>query len=146
SRILAHHQAWRSFVPVLALGALSFIAPNLSTAEIAIVSGSAPRATIVLGKNAGDLDRFAGSELQNYIERLSGVRLRQMSESEVGSLKANETILLLGAANQNEIERDLETAGSVSTKALQPEGFVLKTLTWKEHPIVVLAGADAAGT
>src|SRR5262245_3538523 len=81
SRILAHHQAWRSFVPVLVLGALSFIAPNLSTAEIAIVSGSAPRATIVLGKNSGDLDRFAGSELQNYIERLSGVRLRQMSES-----------------------------------------------------------------
>jgi len=146
ARGLAHSKTWRNFVPVLGLSTLIASAPGASAAAVPIASAGAPRATIVLGKNAGDMDRLAASELQNYLEKLSGVRIKQISEPEFGSLPAKEAILLLGATNQNEIERDLESAGSVNTSGLKPEGFVLKTLTWKEHPTFVVAGADPAGT
>src|SRR5882724_1020906 len=103
------------------------VATSISAATIPIAVNGAARSTIVLGKNAQDLDRLAASELESYIEKLSGVRIKQISETEVGSLAANETILLLGAENQNGIERDLEASGNLKTSGLKPEGFVLET-------------------
>jgi hypothetical protein len=135
-----------SFRRVFMVCSLSLIFISISAAAVPIVSNEAAHATIVLGNNAADLDRLAASELQNYIEKLSGVRIKQVSEAEVNSVAVGETILLLGGTKQNGIERDLEASGTLKTTELKPEGFVLKTLTWKEHPLVVVAGVDPAGT
>jgi hypothetical protein len=133
-----------AFGQIVAVCSLSLIFPSISTATVPIASNGTAHSTIVLGNNAGDLERLAASELQNYFEKLSGVRIKQISETEVSTVAANETILLLGGANG--IARDLEASGALKISGLKPEGFVLKTLSWKEHPLVVVAGADSGGT
>ncbi|HTL55287.1 MAG TPA: alpha-glucuronidase family glycosyl hydrolase [Candidatus Limnocylindrales bacterium] len=139
---LAHSKTWRIFT-VLALASL---VSSVTAETVPIDSGGVSHAVIVLGKDAGPLDRLAASELRSYIEKLSGAQVKQSSETDVESVAKEDTILLLGGSGQNGISRQLADNGTLSTTGLKPEGFVLKTITWKEHPTVVVAGADAAGT
>jgi hypothetical protein len=131
---------------VLAICITGLLGGPIGAASIPIAVNGAARTTIVMGKNADNLERRAGSELQTYLERLTGVTIKQVNETDLGSIDKNATLLLLGETNQSEIVRDLAAGGSLQTSGLKPEGFVLKTLSWKEHPTLFVVGADSAGT
>jgi len=115
-------------------------------AAVSLVAQGQPRAVVVIGKGTGDLTRLAASELESYVGQLSGARLPQITDTDAASRPGTEALLLLGGADQNQIVRELVRAGALSVSNLKKEGFVLRTLTWKDHPAVVVAGADDAGT
>lgn len=130
----------------IVLMALSLSWPRCEGAEVVLVTGGQPRASIVAGQAAGSLTRLAATELQSYVRQLSGARLPELKPTEALSRAAGETIILLGSAEQNPMVRELAEAGELKLAGLKQEGFVLKTLTWKKRPTVVVAGADDAGT
>lgn len=114
-------------------------------AAIPLVSDGQPTAAIVTAENAGELTRLATSELQNYLEQLSGARLPLVPESELVSRSATEPILLVGTAEQNRLLRELIADSALNPSGLKPEGFAIRTVVWKERPTVAIAGVDEAG-
>ena len=50
-------------------------AATMATSSVSIVRGGRPQASIVLGEGAGELGKFAASELQRYLRTLSGAEL-----------------------------------------------------------------------
>lgn len=119
--------------------------PRAEAAEVKLVASGSPRASIVVGQSAGDMTRRAVTELQSYVRQLSGARLPELKLTEALSRPAGEAMILVGSAGQNSAVRELAEAGELKLTGLKPEGFVLKTLTWKQHPTLVIAGADDAG-
>ena len=130
----------------LALVLLSLLLPRAEAAGISLVAGGEPKASIVVGRNAGALTRRASTELQSYVRQISGARVPEVTDADAASRPAAEPIILLGSADQNSIVRELIQAGELKAAGLKREGFVIKTLTWKNHPTVVIAGADDAGS
>lgn len=114
-----------------------------AVAQVPLVEGGKARAVVRLPAAAGELTRLAGRELADYMRKLSGVDLPTLAEGEPGH--ASETWILLGEPSKDGVVRQaLESSGQLGS-ALKPEGFVLRTGTWKEHPVVIVAGADDAG-
>ena len=139
-------KARRSTAFAIALMSLSLSWHRCEGAEVVLVTGGQPRASIVAGQDAGDLTRLAATELQSYVRQLSGARLPELRPTDALSRPAGETVILLGSADQNPVVGELVGAGELKMAGLNKEGFVLKTLTWKKRPTVVVAGADDAGT
>src|SRR5262249_5442238 len=115
-------------------------------APVPLAKEGKPAAAIVTGEAAGELTRYATTELQSYLEKLSGVRLPIVTDNQLASRPATEPILLVGSTEQNPLLREIAANGGLSTSALKKEGFVIRTLIWKEErPVVAVAGADEAG-
>jgi hypothetical protein len=111
--------------------------------QVPLVAEGAPRATVHVPSAAGELTRLAGQELVSYVRKLSGASLVQVGEGEAG--KVGESWVLLGEANKNgAVKEALQGNGGLGAP-LKAEGFVLRTGSWKEHPVVIVAGADDAG-
>src|SRR5262249_8726646 len=140
------HGAWTSVALALAVVGIALITPSLSVAEIPLASGGEGRCALVVGTNPSELTQLAAKELSQYLKQLAGVDVPRVTEAEAAAQPAGETLIALGSSAQNAIARDLAQAGQLRTAGLKPEGFVLKTSTWKSHPVVVIAGADDAGT
>ena len=123
ARALAHSKTWRKLhllksnlspgrmpgstaggtpaATVLAICITGLLGGPIGAASIPIAVNGAARTTIVMGKNADNLERRAGSELQTYLERLTGVTIKQVNETDLGSIDKNATLLLLGETNQS---------------------------------------------
>ncbi|HEV2392967.1 MAG TPA: alpha-glucuronidase family glycosyl hydrolase [Verrucomicrobiae bacterium] len=110
-----------------------------------LVSNGKSHGSILAGDNPGELTRRAVSELQRYIAKISGAQLPLLSQATVGAQPAGETLVVLGTAAQNEILSEMLQSGVVSTSGLKPEGYALKSVTWKGHPAMVIVGADEPG-
>src|SRR5690242_3593961 len=125
----AHSKTCRILAPSRLLSTLWGVASLLTSVAagaIPIISNGSSHPIIILGKDAGPLDRLAGSELQGYLEKLTGARINQITESEAASVAKGDTILLLGTASQNYITRELADTGAINSRGLKPEGFALK--------------------
>ncbi len=123
---------------------LPFLAFHALANAVTLVDEGKPRATIVVAQDAGELTRLAATELSKYIEQLSGTKLVQ-STSFPGQGESGETAIVVGPAETDPLLREMAQAGLVNAAGLKKEGFVLKTVTWKSRPTVVVAGADDAG-
>ena len=120
--------------------------PLAGSAQVPLVSAGSPRSAILIPANGGDLTRLATGELSQYLEKLSGVRLPQILEKDTPSRPAGEGWVILGTTNATASSGlALQASGGLDAP-LKPEGFVIRTTVWKDHPAVVVAGADEAGT
>jgi hypothetical protein len=117
-----------------------------SGAERPLVTEGQPRAAIVVANDAPEFTRLATSELQKYLSRLTGLRLPVMTGADATARSATETWIVLGTADRDPLVRDLAQATQLAPATLKTEGFVIKTLAWKGHPTVLIAGRDDAGT
>src|SRR5512138_2811085 len=79
-------------------------------AAVPLVADSQPRAAIVVDARAGEFTRLASKELQDYLGKLSGVRLPVVSGEQAALGPPGEALIVLGTAEQNPIVREL--AGS----------------------------------
>ena len=113
-------------------------------ASVAIASAGKPQASIVMGENAGELHKYAASELQKYFRQLTGAELPIIASADVSSRPAREALILLGGPAVNSAVREAEQAKWVSFTGLKPDGFIIKTGVFKGHPAVVLGGNDDA--
>jgi hypothetical protein len=114
-------------------------------AALPLATNSKPAAVIVTAENGGALTRLAVSELQSYLEQLSGARLPVAEESQLAARSATEPVLLVGNAEQSRLLRELVADRMIKISGLKKEGFVIRTLTWKERPLVAVVGVDEAG-
>jgi hypothetical protein len=95
----------------------------------------------------GDLTRLAREELTSYVQKLSGARLPQVEESQTTSRPENETWILLGALHEKGVVKEAwQSTGNNADLMLKPEGFAIQTTTWRNHPTIIVAGADEAGS
>lgn len=133
------------FAVARSLALLFLMLATAAAAPFPLAKEGKAQAVIVLGNQAGDLTRLAASELQNYVSQLGGVRLPQVAEGALPPTSQQQTILLLGAPGQNRLLDELVQSNALNTTSLKPEGFILKSLNWKERPTLIIAGADEAG-
>jgi hypothetical protein len=109
-----------------------------------VVSSGRPQASIVLGKAAGELTKYAATELQKYLRILSGAEVPIISEDGVSSRPSKEALILVGGPSSNPAIREAAQARWVDFSGLKPEGFVIKTGDFKGHPAIVSGGNDDA--
>jgi len=101
-------------------------------ADVLLVEGGKPRATIVVGDEATDQAREAASALQTYIERISGAHLPVQSESE--AVEGNRVLV----GHSHAVDALGITVPSGFTHQLNEEGYVVKTV----GDALVLAGNE----
>jgi len=133
------------WVSALLFGAL--IAPGRaadarSFGPVPIVSAGQPHASIVQGDAAGELSKYAATELQKYLRLLSGAEVPIIAAAEVSSRPGQEALILVGSPAANPTVREAAQAKWVNFTGLKPEGFVVKTGSFKGHPAVIVGGND----
>ena len=127
-----------------ALGHPTNITGATNAGSIPVASGGHSQASIVLGESAGDLSKYAASELQKYLRILTGAEPAIIAPREIGSRPAKETLILLGTPATNTAVHDAEQARWVNFTGLKPEGFILKAGNFNRHPAIVAGGNDDA--
>jgi hypothetical protein len=112
--------------------------------NVPIASGGKPQASIVMGEAVGALNKYAASELQKYLRLLTGAEIPIIAGADFSSRPAKEGLILLGGPTSNSAVREAAQAKWVNFTGLKPEGFVIKTGSFKGHPAVVVGGNDDA--
>jgi hypothetical protein len=126
---------------------LGALAPTRALADsFLIASNGIAQCLLVVEKSPGALTRLAASELNRYLQTLSGTPIPHAGEDEVAIAPPSQPLLLLGNAENNGIIRELAQSGVLNLAGLKSEGYLLRTTTWKGHPCIVISGADDAGT
>src|SRR6185369_8793394 len=105
-----------------------------------------PTAIVVLPDTPEPLTRLAASELQGYLAKLSGAHVTVTNASEAKRVASDQTLILLGGPARNPIVQQLRDSGVIVMPELKPEGFLIKTATWQQRPVVIVAANDDAGT
>ncbi len=115
-------------------------------AETSLVRLGKAEAIIVTAEKPGKLVSLAVSELQNYVEQLSGVRLSESSGEAALKNSTALTTVLVGHVGDKGFVREMERFGLRPPAGLKPEGFVLQTVQLSNTQALLIAGADDAGT
>ncbi|MCC6698542.1 MAG: DUF4838 domain-containing protein [Candidatus Hydrogenedentes bacterium] len=111
---------------------VAVVLAHTARAELILVDGSKPLATIVIDSGASEQTRHAAEELQAYIERISGARLDIRSGQESISGPA----ILVGPS---QAVRDLGVeVPSGFTSNMNEEGYVIRTI----DSTLILAGNE----
>ena len=108
--------------------------------SVRVARGGRPQASSVLGEAAGELGKFAATELQRYLRTLSGAEIAIIAEGRILSRPAQEGLILVGGPASNRSIREAAEARWVNFSGLKPEGFVVRTGVFKGHPGVVVVG------
>jgi len=103
----------------------------LSTIGLSTQSSN-PRVSVVIGKNAPQLEKFAASELCNYLEKLFDVKTQPTSDVEGKS----EAIFLIGSPATNPAIK--------SFPKVSDQGIVIERLS--ASPTMVVGGGSARAT
>ncbi|MBZ5563465.1 MAG: hypothetical protein LAP13_13725 [Acidobacteriia bacterium] len=134
----------RFFVASALLCSLCLATPGVasnSSPSVPVARSGKAVAVIVRGEAAGDLARYGATELQKYLRILSGAEIPVVTDAEISSRPAGESLILIGGPDSNKIIRD---AGWTNFKGLKPEGFLIKTGRLNNHPAVIVGGNDDA--
>ncbi len=104
---------------------------------------SVEAAQIVVPRRASDKESYAASELQRYLYQLTGQLLPISNDS----ARINETAIFVGrAGNHSHIDALVENGEiTVSADDPGPQGYVLKNTTYRNYPVLVIAGSDDVG-
>jgi len=113
--------------------------------ELLLVSNSLPSAVIVRSDQGGELARYAAAELIKHIEELSGALLPEIAATGIRTRKPTETLIILDVLAGPLASSFLEKNPFPSAN-LASEGFILKSGAWSNHPALLIAGSDSAGT
>lgn len=116
------------------------------TETIPVVRSGSVQSAIVVGKELSESASFSAAELQKYLAALSGVQIRIISETDISSLSAETTLILLGNPDSNRLIHEASLAKVVNFTGLKSEGYIVKTGHLKKRPIIAVGGNDDAGT
>ncbi len=134
-----------ALILLVTLAFLCLSAPR-AAADVPLVVEGRARTAIVISPEAGEFTRLATTELQEYISKLTGVRLPIVTNVNVGDRPAGESLIVLGTTNESAIMRELTRAGQMDSGSLKNEGFLIRTMSASGHRAAVVAGKDDAGT
>jgi len=122
------------------ISGIMFAIASSSAAGLTLVKEGLPTATIVIADQPSQSAREAATELQYYIEKMSGARLPIVSESNVRKIEPveeNGSRVYVGRSQFTDNIPGLEIP-SGQTKKFREEGFVM----WCKGSQLVLAGND----
>ena len=109
-----------------------------------LVENGIPRGAIHLDAAADDFHRFVASEIQRYIELLTGGRLPVVTEPDSAPSGG---LILVGGPQANDAVGGLAERGALDLGGLTADGaYVLKSVDIDGRGGMVVAGADDAGT
>src|SRR5271167_48918 len=113
---------------------------------VTVAAGGKAQAVIVVGETAGEGAKFAASELQKYLQALSGAEFQIITDGQGASLSPQQAWILIGGPDQNRLVKRAVDTGLTGFSGLKTDGFVLKTYHLEKRPVVVAGGNDDAGT
>ena len=111
--------------------------------KLPIARAGKPASAIVVADSAGEMSKFATTELQKYLRILSGAEIPVISESQISSRPGNETLLLVGGPQAS---KTIRSAKWLSFAGLKPEGFVIKAGRLGNHSALIVGGNDDIST
>lgn len=132
----------RPLVRLLATTTLLLTSVLFARADSLARSGRA-QAVIVTGPQATPFDQWTASELQRYLQTLSGAEFSIVPHDKLP--KAG-LLLVLGGPQNNPLTASAQQQHLVRFDGLKPEGFLLKTITLDNRPALVVGGNDESGT
>lgn len=117
------------------------------TNDMCLVFGD-KRAVIVTGSKSTSLEQLeqhAAHELQNYLQRISGIQLKIVKESELPP--SAEYIILVGRRESCELLQVFTDKGVINLSQDFPggDGFILKTLFYKGKHYLIMGGGNNRG-
>ncbi len=107
-------------------------------AVLSCAPASAQTIEVAVAKDAEPLEELAGSELQRYLARLFPVSASVVWEPS----EQADYAFLVGVASRNAAV----TAGGQAFPQLTDQGFVLRTMTFKEKPALAVVGGSPVAT
>jgi len=114
-----------------------------NAADIPIVVSGESRATLQIGANASDQERYAASELQFFIDKFTGVQLALHTNQQPTT---TQTVIILGTLASNPTIRSLQTKVEIELPdALGDEGYVIKSADLGTEIVVVIAAHTPRG-
>lgn len=112
--------------------------------NISIVENAKATSVLVIGNDSAEFDRWVASEIQRYVRTLSGAELPIIL---AGTPVPDSTaMVLIGSPRTNPLLENLQKSGQVRLAGLKPDGFILKSLRLENKSVLIVAGADEAGT
>ncbi|HEX6926807.1 MAG TPA: malectin domain-containing carbohydrate-binding protein [Longimicrobiaceae bacterium] len=132
------------FARAIVLGGALAMAAGLLTAP-AYAAQSGP-AAIIVGENAGHLERLAAREVQRYLYHLTGEKLEIRSAAASNSPRF--ASIVIGQFGTNSLIRRLVDEGLLPgrNEAPGPEGFVIRSVDYAGRPILAVMGSDDSGS
>ena len=114
--VLATRCLWGQTALGLLLAAGSAWGGSVTAAEVSLVTGGKPRATIVLSDMPTSASQLAAFELRHFVEKISGARLPIVREPN----RVQGTVILVGESRRSR-------ALGVEQKGLAPQEYVVRT-------------------
>lgn len=102
------------------------------------------RGVIVANVAAGNGTQYAVSELQRYLQELSGAKVPIVSDTQ--NLPPGRTLIVVGGPDQNRVAKEAANAQIANFTGLKPDGFLLKTVHFQGHPALIAGGNNDAAT
>ena len=121
-------------------------APAKGGNPMAVASGGRAQVSIVGGKLPTETHQYAAAELARYLKILSGTEIKIISDEEVATLPANQTVITVGGAEVNNFTKSSAAALGMEMNTLKPDGFLIKTGRFRNRSVVVVAGNNANAT
>lgn len=116
----------------ISYGGTAYTPPEVATGMYIVDDGES-EFSIVIADDAGETINTAATELQTYIEKISGARLDIVTENEVTT---EDKAILVG---ETALEKDIV---SIERESIKADGFRL----YADGTHLVIAGADERGT
>lgn len=116
---------------------------QVNAAKIPIVVAGNSKTTVQIGANASTQERFAASEIQNLIEKWTGVRLELRTNQQPTTTR---TVIVLGTPTSNPTIRALQTKVNLELpEALGSEGYQIKSADLGSEIVVIVAAHTSRG-
>lgn len=113
-------------------GGTPYVEPVI-TQYLTLIENGSSNYTIITGENASPAEKTAATELQSFLQKISGVTLPIAVDT---SVRSSSRKIIVGKTNRE------PALFSIDREALGEEGFVLKTV----GSSVVIAGGEQRGT
>ncbi len=120
-----------------------FIVVTFAIPLAAGCSASKPAAVIVTGAEIDPVQKTALAKLQATLRRDAGKDVKLAAAHKIDSAAA--PCIVVGTAKSNAELARVASKHGLAVEGLPPQGFLLKTITEGERPVLIIAGGDSRG-
>lgn len=122
---------------------LLILTMQVDAADIPIVVSGQSTATVQIGANASPQERYAASEIQNFVEKWTGARLELRTNQQQTTTR---TVIVLGTLNSNPTIRSLQAKiGLELPEEIGQEGYQIKSVDFDTEIIIAVSAHTSRG-
>ncbi|MCG9128283.1 T9SS type A sorting domain-containing protein [Candidatus Poribacteria bacterium] len=125
------------------LFSLIFFCNDVYANEIPLVISNTPQTTIQIGANSSDQEKFAASEVQVFIQKVTGARINILTNQQSTETP---TVIVIGTPATNPTIRSLESDGNLNiSQSIKKEGYQLNTIDLGKEVIIIIVSPTPRG-